>query len=365
MVERLRVCVFFRLVFPLLLLMGVAMPAVAGSKTWAYVSIADEHRIAVYAQDAETGLLEYLSDVKLTGTPGSQCTDPGKEYLYAAIRSTESIAVLKIDRETGGLSHVETVPAALNQTYLATDKSGKYLLGASYSGGKIAVYRITAEGKVIGEPLQVIPTAINAHSILLDATNRFAFVPHTGPNAIFQFQFDSESGRLTPQSPPKVTTPPHTGPRHLKFHPRLRMAYVANEQGSSASVYRLNDAGSLEHLQTLSTLPAGFEGENTCAEVKIHPNGKWTYVSNRGHDSLACYSIDETTGNLSHFGNVPTEKTPRSFDISTDGRYLTAAGQDNGKIAVYTISPESGELTRVQTVEVGGNLAWISLLSFE
>lgn len=354
-----------RILFALLLVLGISMPAVAASKTWAYVSIANEHRIAVYSQDSATGELTRQSEVGLTGTPGSQCTDPHQKFLYASIRTTESVATLRIEAQTGNLKHLETVPVGLNQTYLATDKGGKFLLGTSYSGGKIAVYRLTPEGKVVGEPLQMFPTAINAHSIILDRSNRFVFVPHTGPNAIFQFRMDPETGNLTPQSPDRLTTPSNTGPRHLKFHPTLPMAYVANEQGSSASVYRLTESGTLEHLQTLSTLPADYQGENSCAEVKIHPSGRWVYVSNRGHDSLACYAIDPASGLMTPLGNEPTEKTPRSFDLSAAGRFLVAAGQDNGKLAVYTISQDSGRLTRVQTVDVGGNLAWISLVTFE
>lgn len=337
----------------------------AGPKTYAFVSVSDRHRIVVYEQDAKSGTLHHLSECELQGTPGSLCTDPQGEYLYAAIRSTESIATLRIDWEGGSLTHVETLPVNLNQTYLSTDRTGSYLFGASYSGGKIAVYRISENHRIAPRPMLVVPTGINAHSIVPDATNRFVFVPHTGPNAIFQFRFDSETGFLSPLSPSQFTTPANTGPRHLKFHPSLPIAYVANEQGCSVSLYRLAESGTLEHLQTLSTLPGDYRGENTCAEVKIHPTGKWVYVSNRGDDSLACFAVGPDAGRLSPIGNVATEKTPRSFDISSDGRFLVAAGQDSGGLALYKISLEDGLPELMERLDVGGNLAWISLVTFD
>lgn len=337
----------------------------AESKTLAYVSIADQHRIAVLAHDPATGEFSIRSEVKLTGTPGSLCIDPTKKFLYAAIRSADSVATLEIDSATGSLTHLETVSVGLNQTYLSTDSTGRFLFGASYSGGKIAVHRITSSGLVVAEPLQTIATDRNAHSIILDPSERFVFVPHTGPDAIYQFRFDKDSGNLPPNSPPTFTTPKLTGPRHLKFHPKLPLAYTANEQGSSSSVYRLKDDGTLEHRQTLSTLPADFQGENTCAEVKIHPSGRTIYVSNRGHDSLACYLIDSETGLLTLLGIVPTEKTPRSFDISADGKTLAAAGQDSGRLAVYNVAPDTGLPALKQTLDIRGNLSWVSLISLD
>jgi 6-phosphogluconolactonase len=343
--------------------MEISMPLHAAAETWACLSIADQHRIAVFALDSSTGRLKYHSDVKLTGTPGSLCTDPRRKFLFAAVRSTESVAAFRIHHDSGSLAHVETRPVGLNLTYLSTDDSGKFLFGASYSGGKISVHRLAENGTVSEHAVQMIPTAINAHSIVLDPSNRFVFVPHTGPNAIFQFSLDRESGNLSPQTQPRIEAPSNSGPRHLKFHSTLPFAYVADEQGSSASVYRLSDSGTLEHVQTLSTLPSGFKGENTCAEVQVHPEGNFLYVSNRGHDSLACYAIHPQTGLLTPLGNVSTEKTPRSFSITPDGRFLAAAGQDSGRIALYSIPLQTGLPEQIETLDVGGNLAWISFVT--
>lgn len=189
----------------------------AESKTLAYVSIADQHRIAVLAHDPATGEFSIRSEVKLTGTPGSLCIDPTKKFLYAAIRSADSVATLEIDSATGSLTHLETVSVGLNQTYLSTDSTGRFLFGASYSGGKIAVHRITSSGLVVAEPLQTIATDRNAHSIILDPSERFVFVPHTGPDAIYQFRFDKDSGNLPPNSPPHV----HHSQTHRPTSPQI------------------------------------------------------------------------------------------------------------------------------------------------
>lgn len=334
------------------------------SRTLAFVSVANEHRIAVCDVDAEKGTLAVRSEIKLNGTPGALCTDPRQKLLYAAVRSAESVAVMRIHADGGELELLQTAEVGINQTYLATDTTGRALWGASYSGGTASVHRLGEDGLVESEDAQVIPTEKNAHSIVADRSGRFVYVPHTGPEAIYQFAWDGAEKKLSPLMNPQIRTPAKTGPRHIKFHPHLATAYTANELGSSTTVYRLDSNGNLEPLQTLTTLPAEFTGENTCAEVKIHPSGKWVYVSNRGDDSLAMYAVDATSGLLTALGQEQTEKTPRSFDLSADGRFAYAAGQDSGKLAVYSIDSGSGKLRRIQTLELGGNLAWVSVVSF-
>src|SRR5262249_7975171 len=155
-------------------------------------------------------------------------------------------------------------------------------------------HRIGEDGALGARPVQSVPTADKAHGIVPDPSGRFVFVLHTGPDLIFQFAFDAARGRLSANEPPKLTTPRGTGPRHLGFHPSRPVAYVANGQGSSVTAYALDPrAGTLGPLQTVSTLPQGFQGTNACAEIRIHPSGKFLYVSNRGHDSIACFALNE------------------------------------------------------------------------
>src|SRR5262249_9316151 len=152
------------------------------------------------------------------------------------------------------------------------------------------------------------------------------------------------------------------GPRHLAFHPTQKLAFSSDEQGSSITAYRFDPDTGLKPVQTLSTLPADFQGSNTTAEVKVHPSGKFVWVSNRGHDSLAGFAI--TKGQLSALGQTPTEKTPRSFDINPDGRWAFGAGEGAGKLAVFRCERDSGKLTRVHTYPVGKSLTWVLAVEF-
>src|SRR5262249_38874450 len=265
-----------------------------GGDTVVYVSVAAEKRIAVYLMDRATGKLTHRGDAKLDGKPGALAVDLGRRSLFAALRAEGKLDSFRIDPWTGALTHVSAVPAGPDPAHLSTDGAGRSLLPAYYVEAKVTVQAIGKEGALGEKPLQSTPTADKAHAIVPDPSGRHVFVPHTGPDAIFQFAFDAKTGRLTAGSPAKLTTPKGTGPRHLVFHPSKPIAYVANEQGGSVTVYALDPkAGTLSPLQTVSTLPKEFTGTNACAEIRVHPSGKFLYVSNRGHDSIACFALDD------------------------------------------------------------------------
>jgi 6-phosphogluconolactonase len=337
----------------------LAVPA-APADTFVYVSVAAEKRIAVHRLDPDTGKLTHRSDCKIEdGEPGALTVDPEKRFLFAAIRSAGKLAAFRVDPATGQLTHVNTVPAGPDPAQLSTDRAGRYLLTAYYADAKVTVHAIAQDGTLGEKPLQSIPTADKAHAVVPDPSNRFVFVPHTGPDVIFQFTFDAKSARLSANAPAKVQTPKGAGPRHLAFHPSKPIAYVDNEQGGSVTAYALDEkAGTLKALQTISTLPKDFKGTNACAEVKVHPSGRLVYASNRGHDSIAAFALDDD-GKLSVIGQAATEKTPRSFDIDPSGKYLFAAGESSGKLAGYRIDPKTGELTRLATYEVGKMPWWV------
>ena len=325
-----------------------------------YVSLMEEHQISLYRQHAETGQLAMQSQITLDGEPGALALSPDGRQLFASIRSLGKLASFQVARNTGNLSLISEVSAGADPAFVATDQTGAYLLSAYYRAGKITVHQIADDGTLSAEPHQTISTAEKAHAILTDPTNRFAFVPHTGPNAIYQFQFNAETGLLAENSIPIVHTGENTGPRHLAFHPARNVVYLDNEQGSSVTAYRLNtDTGRLKPLQTLSTLPGGLQKSNSCARLQIHPTGRYVYASNRGHDSIAGFAIDPATGHLSSLGQTPTEQTPRGFDITPDGNYLVAAGQSSGRLAVYRINADTGHLARFQTLDVGDRPWWV------
>jgi 6-phosphogluconolactonase len=196
-----------------------------------------------------------------------------------------------------------------------------------------------------------------------DPSNQFAFVPHIdnrgGPNAIFQFKFDPDTGHLTPNSPDRVDQPPGTGPRHFCFHPNLDILYFSNEQGSSVSGYNLDTAnGTLSGFQTLSALPAGYQESNTCSQIQMSPSGKFLYAPNRGHNSIAAFSVDES-GQLTPIGQVPTEDRPSAFSLDPQGKFVYGAGSETNKLASYRINPDTGELTPMEVYDVGKRPMWV------
>jgi 6-phosphogluconolactonase len=209
--------------------------------------------------------------------------------------------------------------------------------------------------------VQTVVTTKTAHAIATDPGNQFVFVPHVAPNAVYQFRFDAAKGTLT-EAGRALGGSPKAGPRHLAFHPTQPLAFSSDESGSSITSYWFEAGSGLRVGQTLSTLPQDFKGANTTAEVKVHPSGKFVWVSNRGHDSLAGFAIDNS-GKLTALGQTPTEKTPRSFDITPDGRYAFGAGEGSGKLAVFQVDLTSGKLTRLHTLDVGKSLSWVMAVS--
>ena len=333
-------------------------------QTHVYLSIAGENRIAIYTLDVSSGDIELQENIGVSGSPGPLALSPCGNYLYAGLRSSREIASFRIDEKTKHLSHLRTVQLDADTCYIATHKTGNFLLSAYYGAGKVTVHAIGDDKTVQGEPLQTIETDIHAHCIETDASNRFAFVPHTVPrNAIYQFQFDENTGTLTQNPVGNLNPGAPIGPRHVLFHPNKPILYASNEQGSSVSAYTLDEGehpGILMDLQEdLSTLPADFQEENTCAQIHVDPQGKYLYVSNRGHDSIAAFAIDEESGKLSAVGHQLTEPTPRVFNIDATGTLLFVGGQGSGKLATYRINREIGTLAPIGNYTVGESPMWV------
>ncbi|MDB5307775.1 MAG: hypothetical protein JWO38_1977 [Gemmataceae bacterium] len=350
-----------------LLVLAVALLTVSPARadTFLYLSLAKDKKIAVYRADSTDGKLTHIADAACDGEPAALVTDPGRRFLFASLRAEGKLAAFRIDSVSGKLTPLNTIDAGADPAHISTDKEGQFLLCAYYVAGQVTVHAIGKDGFLGEKPLHTRPTAEKAHAILLDRSNRFAFVPHTGPNAIFQFGFDPKTGGLTPASVTRLTTPDHTGPRHIVFHPLKDIAYVDNEQGGSVTAYQLDPkAGTLAPLQTLPTLPADFKQPNACAEIRMHPTGKYLYVANRGHDSIAGFKVD-AAGKLAPIGQTPTEKTPRSFDLDPEGRFLYAAGESSGKLAAYRVDAATGTLARSATYDVGNTPWWVMTVRLE
>lgn len=334
-----------------------------------YVSLQDDDKILVLGMDSATGKLTPIADVPAPGGPSSSAISPDQKTFYVGHRNSQEIFSHRIDSDTGELTQTGRVSLDASPTYLSTDRTGRYLLSAFYQGAHVAVHPIGGGGSVGGAPLEWLETAPAAHAIQTDRSNKFAFVPHIarlndsvmqppgdalGPNAIFQFRFDESTGRLTPNSPLKVEPSEFLGPRHYCFHPSLDVVYFSDEQGCSVTVYDLDSsAGTLSAIQTIATLPDGFAGRNTCSQIQISPSGKFLYTPNRGHNSVAGFSVDASSGRLTAIGRVETEAVPSAFSLDPEANFLYAAGSETGRLASYSISGDTGELTPMETYSVG------------
>ena len=333
-------------------------------QTHVYFSIAGENRIAIYTLDISSGGIKFQENISVSGSPGPLALSPCGDYLYAGLRSSREISSFRIDEDTKHLSHLRTIQLDADTCYISTDKTGNFLLSAYYGAGKVTVHTIGDDKTVQGELLQTVETDIHAHCIETDASNRFAFVPHTVPrNAIYQFHFNEDTGTLTQNPVGNLNPGAPIGPRHFCFHPGKPILYFSNEQGSSVSAYTLREGdapGTLVDLQEdLSTLPADFEGNNTCAQIHIDPQAKFLYVSNRGHDSIAGFAIDEESGELSAIGHQLTEPTPRVFNIDETGNFLFVGGQGSGRLATYRINRQRGTLSPLENYAIGESPMWV------
>jgi 6-phosphogluconolactonase len=334
-----------------------------------YVCLQDEDKIAVFDLDAATGGLTPTAPVPVSGGPSWLAISADRRLLYVGQRNQPAISSFRIDHRTGGLTELGRVATEHAPTYMAPDRTGRYLLSAYYQGGAVAVHRLGPDGAVGAAPAASLATATGAHAIGTDRSNRFAFVPHIarlndnvlepprdnpGPNIIFQFRFDAGSGQLTANSPPDVRPAERVGPRHLCFHPSLDLVYFSNEQGCSVSAYRLDPAnGTLSPAQTISTLPAGYTARNTCSQIHLTPSGQYLYVGNRGHNSIASFAVDPSSGQLRSVGQASTEAVPSAFGLDPEGRFVFAAGTATGRLASYRINNETGALTPLATYAVG------------
>jgi len=334
-----------------------------------FVGLQDEDRIGVFAIGSDNGRLAKQGDVASPGGPSVMAISPDRQTLYVGHRTQPSIASYRIDAN-GGLSLLHSEAQADAPTFMAPDRSGRYLLCAYYQGGYAAVHPIAADG-TIEAAVDKQETAIGAHAIATDPSNRFAFVPHIarvqdnvleppknipGPNEIRQFRFDADTGRLSPNTPARVEQPDMIGPRHYIHHPNLDVVYFSNEQGCSVTAYRLNpESGTLSPAQTLSTLPVGHSERATCSQIHLTPSGRFLYVGNRAANSssIAAFAVDATTGALRAIGHATTEPVPSAFCLDPEGRFLFAAGTASNRLAAYRIDQETGALTSVGEGTIG------------
>lgn len=299
-----------------------------------------------------------------TENPSFLAVHPNQRFLYAVNEISKyegqdagSVSAFAINRATGTLTLMSRVSSrGAGPCHVSLDASGKWLFVANYGGGSVAAFPVQDDGR-LGEASAFFQHAGSSankdrqsgphgHAVTVSPDNRFVLAADLGLDKVLTYRIDPRAG-LAPADPPFSTVAPGSGPRHLAFRPDGKFAYVLSEMFSRVVAMRYDAArGTLTEIQTISTLPEGFSGDNSGAEIAVHPGGRFLYASNRGHDSIAGFRIDAGQGTLTALDRVPTQgKTPRNFAIDPAGRFLLAANQNSGTVVVFRIDQATGGLT--------------------
>jgi 6-phosphogluconolactonase len=362
----------------------ITLTAASQAATYVYVSNAEDGTIGTYAM---------ASDGKLT--PGARVpagklvmpmsVSPDKRFLYASVRTKPFTAITyAIDPKTGAMTQVAKTPLAENMVYISTDNTGKYLFSAGFGGAVISVNPIGKDGKV-SEPAQVIPLARNPHSIRVDKSNRYVFVPNLGSDLVFQFVFDPKTGKLRSNTPPAVLMKEKTGPRHIIFSNDNRFVYLLSELVGTVTTLSLDTkTGLLTQVSEVKALPPDSklvpgaprlphgQGEEPrdvskdiwASDLHLTPDGKFLYAAERTGSTLTAFSVDAASGKLTYLWSMPTEKQPRGFAIDPKGKYMVVSGELSDTISVYAIGADGG-LKLVGKYPTGKDSNWVEIVSFE
>lgn len=342
-----------------------------------YLSSGADKAIVVYAVDELNGELTEQSRVALPGGGGALEFGPQDKFVYAAVGLPDrEVGITTLSRDDqGNLKVLATAKITSRPAYLRVDPHGEYLFGAHYGTGEVTMWKLR-EGVCTDQLVQQVQTEKTAHCVEMDPSGQFVYVPHTTPNKVYQFKLDRDAGKLVANDPPFVDGPATDQqfhePRHYAHHPTLDMAFTSNERGGGISAWNFAPrTGRLSLVQTLCTLPPGFEGRGAAADIQITPDGRFAYVSNRDatprtekteqapQDSIAAVAIDTKTGRMTMIGQYKTAHFPRSICIDGSGKFLYAAGQRSAELAAYRINPKTGALTHLQTYTTGGGPIWV------
>ncbi|MCB9922851.1 MAG: lactonase family protein [Planctomycetaceae bacterium] len=314
----------------------------------------------------KTGQLTEVGATAGVVNPSFVAIHPSNKFLYAVGeigefdgKPTGGVTSFSINPKDGALTKLnEKSSGGAGPCHLVVDGSGKNVLVANYGGGSVACLPINKDGTLqdASSFIQHAGSSINkqrqsgphGHSINLSPDNKFAFAADLGLDKVLIYAFDAEQGKLTPNDPAAVEIEPGSGPRHFAFHPSGAFAYVINEMALTVTAFEYNkEQGRLKTIQTISTIPDADRNQPglSTAEVRVHPSGRFLYGSNRGHDTIVAFQIDQDTGKLTYIENESTRgKTPRNFFIDPTGTYLLAENQGSDSIVVFRINENTGAL---------------------
>lgn len=338
------------------------------AEIWAYVgtyTTGESQGIYTLRFDPASGALAHAGVRQGVTNPSFLAIEPQQRFLYAVNEIAGSdgqpqgaVTAFAIDAETGGLTLINEQPSHGGAPcHVSVAGGGRYVLVANYSTGSVAMFPVRDGGGLdaASDVVQHHGTGVNperqeaphAHSVTVDPTGQHALVADLGLDRVMVYRLELKHGKLVPNHVPWVEVAAGSGPRHLAFDPSGCHAYLINELNSTLTVFGYDGAaGTLTRLQTISTLPDQFAGENWCADVHVAPSGRFVYGSNRGHDTIVILEVDPATGILAFVGYEPTGgRTPRNFAIDPSGQFLLAANQDTSSIVTFGIDQGTGELT--------------------
>jgi 6-phosphogluconolactonase len=324
--------------------------------------------VTVYQVDGETGK---LTEIQKNDGMGLTAISKNQKLLYRV--GGKEIETYRIQKN-GKLRSLGKAATDAKGGFLGLDKTERFLAGSDYGGGSVAVWGIGEDGIAKGEPVAEMALEKAAHSSLFSPGNGYLLVPATTPNKVFQIRFDEKTGALQANDPPSVSGPTGEGtaqqPRHIRFHPNGKIAYTTLERESpGVGVWKWDESkGILTLLQNIITLPKGFEGSVTTADLHLTPDAKFLYVSNRdltdrkaptGNSSIVGFRVDEKSGKLTLIDHTYCPQVPRSFAIDRAGEFLYVAGQTAAKLEVFRINAETGKLSSVQMLDTGKGPIWV------
>jgi 6-phosphogluconolactonase len=319
------------------------------------------YRSTFNASTGELGKPELAADF---GSPSFLAISPSKGHLYAVGESngedSKAVAAFKLELPKGELTPLNAVSAVgQGPCHINVDKTGQMVGIANYGSGSAVSFKVGVDGR-LSEAVSFIQhegSSVNpkrqagphAHSINFSPDNRFAYVCDLGMDQVQIYKVDPATGALTPNDPPFARTPVGGGPRHLAFHPNGKFVFVNNEMSMSETVFAYDaTSGALTAIETVSTLPAGESPASglSTAETVVHPSGKFVYVSNRGHDTIAVFACDMATGKLTLIQNASAEgEVPRNFNLDPSGKWMLVAHQKSNSVAVLKVDEATGRLS--------------------
>ncbi|MEE4142045.1 lactonase family protein [Pseudomonas viridiflava] len=353
------------------------------ASTFAYISSPADGLISQYQLDDASGALSLVEQTKAGDQVNPMALSPDGKALFAALRAKPyQVVSFSIEPVTGHLKPLAQAPLAESLAYLSTDRSGRFLMGASYGADLLSVQPIDAQHRP-SDSIQTYKTGMHAHSVRTDPSNRFAYAGNLGVDRVLQYRLEPKDGKLVPIGEGYVTVPENTGPRHMAFAPNGKFLYVVGEMSGTVTAFSINDkTGGLKQVNQANGIPERLklapgqarDARNNdlkddptpriwAADVRISPDGKWLFTSERTSSSVSVFKVDPATGKVTFAENYPVEeKQPRNIAVAPNGRWLLVTGEKAEKVGSYSIAAD-GALKRVSEAPSGKGALWIEMLS--